>query len=713
MFKKITLSTLLAFSSQIVMAESSADSKVEDITAQLESIQIRAEQDASYSVKNSNSPTRTNTPIKEIPQSILVLPRQVMNDQQSVTVGEALKNVSGVVTNAEFSTPAFETTRIRGFAAEQLVDGFSQYYNAGDRESLVNTEKIEVLKGANAILYSGGAGTPVGGVVNITSKQPHAKASGEVGIKLGTHKFVQPFFDVNQPLTENVMFRITAEYTKAESNLDVVDQKRYNINPSLKLTNNTDTSFTLQGKKSRWEQQEYQGLPAVGTLTGGFNIKSDLFVGNKDIPDSTAKFDGIWANLEHQFSDVWSFNAQARYSKSKFDEKTQLISQNSPDIPLSTWLLSDTNMFQTQRERSFLANSTAKFDLGTTKNTVTFGADYTKIKDKGAMNTDFFLVLGGLALPNFVDLNSPLFSAPYINPPSSAFTSITDAVVSNTTYGAYVQLQSTINDRFHLLGALRQSHVSVNYDELTLATSTKTSKNKLLPRIGGVVDLNDNLSVFASYAEGMRGQSFAIFAPGVKPAPAESRNKEVGVKFDVDGELTGQAALFQIDRSNVAVTIGALTTPTGEQRSKGFDADISWHPNNSWNLLANYAHTNAEFTKNASATILAGNPVQGIPKNTARLWANYNFQQEVLKGLSAGMGVNWQSGVYVEDTTQFKTESFHTVDATIAYQTDRYKLGLTIKNLTNEDYYQYYNYFGGRVMPDAGTTAYLSASFKY
>jgi iron complex outermembrane receptor protein len=705
--KKVVIATIAILATTNTWAEeNNASQTTLETETQLDSIQIRASQDTAYTSKNTKSATRTNTPIKETPQSIQVLPRQLVDDQQNVTVGEALKNVSGVVSNAEFSTPAFETTRIRGFAAEQLVDGFSQYYNAGDRESLVNIEKIEVLKGANSILYSGGAGTPVGGVVNIISKLPQSKAFGEIGVKVGTDSFVQPFFDVNQPLTENVFIRVTGEYTKAESNLDVIDQKRYNINPSIFFTNNSDTTFTVQGKTSHWAQQEYQGLPAVGTLTGSFRIKPDLFIGNQDIPDSTAKFDGVWANLEHQFNNVWSFNAKARYSESKFNENTQLLSQNTPDIPSSTWLLSNTNMFQTQKEQSILLNSTAKFDLVHTKNTVIIGADYTKIKDKGTMNTDLFL-----ALPNFVDLANPVFPTPYVTPPSSAFTSITDAVVKNTTYGAYVQLQSTIFDRLHLLGALRQSHVGVNYNELTLLTNTKTTKNKLLPRIGGVVDINDSFSVFASYAEGMRGQSFSIFAPGVKPAPAESRNKEIGVKFDINNELTGQAALFHIDRSNVAV--GFPATPTGEQRSKGFDADVTWHPNNSWNLLANYAHTNAEFTKNASATILAGNPVQGIPKNAARLWANYNFQQDVLKGLSAGMGVNWQSGVYVLDTTQFKTESFHTVDATIAYQTDRYKLGLTIKNLTNEDYYQYYNYFGGRVMPDTGTSAYLSAAIKY
>lgn len=676
---------------------------------ELEPVDVKAEKPAkaSYSVENTASATRTDTPVKETPQSIHIIPRQLIDDQQNVTASESLRNVSSVVTNAEISPPVFDTTRVRGFAAEQLIDGFTQYYNPGDRESLVNVQRLEVLKGSNAVLYSGGSGSPVGGVVNIVSKLPQAKAFGELGVRLGTDNFVQPFFDVNQPMTENVLLRVTGEYTKTESNVDVIDQKRYNINPSLTLTNNDDTSFTLQGKFSRWKQQDYQGLPATGTVTGSFRIKEDLFIGNKDIPDTTSEFKGLWGTLDHKINDTWSFNVKARYAESEFDEKTQLISTNAPDFfPPSTWSIVNTRLYQRQTEQSVLANVMAKFDVGITKNTALIGLDYSELKDTGFMNAD-------MASLGAVDLNNPVFNTPYANPdPNSPFTfTFSDAIVKNVTHGAYVQLQSTIADRVHLLAGLRQAHVSVRYHELTAATNQKTDEDKLLPRIGGVFDLTDDISIFASYSEGLRGQPFSIFAPGSKPKPAESRNQEAGVKFDVGGKLSGQFAFYHTERTNVAV--GFPATPTGEQRARGFDADVIWQPTANWKLLANYAYTDAEFTKNASATVLDGNQLSGIPKNSARLWVNYSFPQELLHGLSAGAGAYWQSEAYVDDANQFKADSYHTFDAALNYQTQRFNLGLTIKNLTNEDYYQYYNYFGGRVRPDNGTQVYLSASFKY
>lgn len=701
----------------------------------------------SYAVRDSSSATRTNTPIKEIPQSIIVINRNVIDDQQSVTLGEALSNVSGVVTNNQFSTPSFEATRIRGFRAEQLLDGFTQYYNSGDRESLVNVKSIEVLKGSNAILYSGGSGSPLGGVVNITSKLPQVNAFGELGIKVGTDSFVQPFFDINQPINENVLFRITAEYTRADSNTDVVEQKRYNINPSITFTNNDTTALTLQAKISRWEQQDYQGLPATGTVAGNFKLKSKLFIGDKDLPDSSTEFDGIWATLDHKLNDVWSFNVKARYAESEFDQKAQSLGGNTPDrtdVSPSSWGIYNTQLYQEQKEKTILANATAKFDWGATKNTVLIGADYSKFKDKGyidldtAFDGDVLKVLTagdcptaaffGFPCSTPVDLTNPTFRS-YSKPGAG----VNNNFVTNTTYGAYAQWQSSVAERLHLLASLRQAHVEIDFSgpELDFAATlanvgvfnftsvyqqakANTEKNKLLPRLGAVIDVTDSISVFANYSEGLRGQPFAQFSG--TPKPEETRQREAGIKVDT-GSLTGQVAVYHIDRSNVVITdpaslIGRSLT-NGEERSRGFETDLTWQVTPSINLLGNYAYTDAEFTKNASTTVLSGNQLQGVPKNSARLWANYNFASLGVSGLSAGLGAYWQSEAYVDNANIFKADSYHTIDAAVNYQTPRYNFGLTIKNLTNEDYYQFYNYLGGRIAPDNGTQAFLTASFKY
>lgn len=209
-----------------------------------------------YKSLTANSATKTTTSLKEIPKSVQVINNEIIDDQKAQSVSEVLHNSSGVVSNNPLATSGWESTLIRGFAAEQLQDGTSLIYNTGDRESLINIERIEVLKGPNAILYGGNLGTPIGGVVNLISKKPEDTPFVELGTTIGSNNLVKPSFDINQPLNESILFRITSEYTKSDSQIDVIERENYNLNPTVKINLNDNTAVTLQGKVSRWEGQD-------------------------------------------------------------------------------------------------------------------------------------------------------------------------------------------------------------------------------------------------------------------------------------------------------------------------------------------------------------------------------------------------------------------------------------------------------------------------
>ncbi|MDP3008383.1 MAG: TonB-dependent receptor [Methylococcales bacterium] len=685
-------------------------------TSELKEMTVIGESDddfnKNYTALNSTSPTRTDTPIMQTPQSIQVIKRALIDDQQSVTVSESLRNVSGVVSNNAVFTPSVDYTRIRGFRAEQLLDGFSQYYNPGDRESTINIGRIDVLKGSNAILYSGGAGAPVGGVVNIASKQANPKQSGEVGVRIGTNNYYQPFFDVNQPLLkDNILFRLTGEYTNAGSYLDVVKTERYNINPILTFTNNDTTTLRLQGKVSRWNQPEYQGLPATGTITGNFSTPRKTFVGPNDMPDSRSEFNGVWGSLDHKFNDMWSMNLKARYANSQFDEKVQSLAgadgftADRPAFRPSTWFLANAELFQQQEERSFLGNATAKFDMGRTKNTVLFGADHSDYQDQGFMDVDMMNT-------GFINLNKqPLVSTLAYK---QAGEGKINQFVNNTTYGGYVQLQSTIYDRFHLLTSVRAGHVTTDFQNTSTKASSKASKTKILPRVGAVFDVTNEFSLFINYSEGMRGQPFVNFSG--TPQPEESTSLEGGIKFNIAEQVTGQIAGYQIDRTNVAIRDNSdrffRSVAKGQQRSRGIEADVTWQATEGLSILANYAHTDARFTDDL-AGVPKNNRLLLVPENTGRLWVNYSFQQPLLRGLSVGGGLYAQSAAYLSNNNTFKAEGYHNFDASVAYEKQNFKVSATVKNLTNERYYQAFGYFDGRVIPSEGTSAYFTASFKY
>ncbi len=659
----------------------------------------------SYTATRTLSATRTDTPIMETPQSIQVIKRALIDDQQNITISESLRNVSGVVPNNPAFTPASETLRIRGFAAEQLLDGFNQYRNPGDRESTVNVERIEVLKGVNGVLYSGGAGSPVGGLVNIVSKLPQAVASRELGFKIGTDNYYQPYLDINQPLTKNILARFTGEYTNAGSYLDNINTERYNLNPTLTFTDNDTTSFTVHGKISRWEQPEYQGLPATGTIAGNFSIPRHSYLGPSNTPDSRSESDAVWGEFDHKFNSIWSLNLKARYSQAEFKEKVQSLAGADlfiADRPFvgTTWYLYNTDMLQKQEERSFLGNATAKFNYGPTKNTLLFGADHSDLDDRGFM--DF-------KLSGNVDLSRPSFNVPYSQPGAG----VDNQFVTNTTYGGYTQLQSTIYDRLHLLASVRAAHVGIDYTTLQ-GVNLSGGKTKILPRAGGVFDLTDEFSLFVNYSEGMRGQPFRNFVGA--PEPEESTTIEGGLKFNIAHQLTGQIAGYQIDRSNVAVTdptdLRRRNKAAGQQRSRGVETDLTWQATEALSILANYAHTDAEFTDNL-AGVPEGNKLALVPENSGRLWVDYRFQQPAIKGLSIGGGVYAQGQAYLSNNNTFKSGGYHSFDASIAYEYQHYKLAATVKNLTDERYFQPYGYFDGRVIPSEGTSAYVTGSVKF
>ncbi|MGD9784055.1 MAG: TonB-dependent siderophore receptor [Hyphomicrobiaceae bacterium] len=667
-----------------------------------------------YRALTAMSSTKTATPIEQIPQSIQVLPRALIADQTSLSVDETVRNVSNVQSfnDLNIANTDMAGSKIRGLKAEQWLDGLIVNYNTGDRDAFANVERIEVLKGPSAILYGGGSGAPAGGAINVISKLPTDRAGGEVGITFGSHSFARPYFDINQPLTANgtVLFRITGEYTSADSYVDVLEQDRYSINPTLTFTNKTDTTLTIQARKSRFEQQAYAGLPVVGTVAGNFRLDPDLFVGHPGIPRSFTEVEGVTVTFDHRFDPVWSFNVKGRWSRSGFDQNSQGPLSGVPDVaPPSTWSLINTEVAQEQEELTINSNLQARFGLGPTKNTLLIGADYSRSTDQGHMWVDFGV------FP--VDLQNPVFATPYADPdPTSPFFfPFFDFENVYKTKGVYAQLQTTIFDRVHLMGGVRWANIEVDYLEKAFfdpATFMLTSRlfsvdeSKLLPRVGVVVDIIDGLSVYASYSEGMRWAGFNQ-ALDVKPEFHESR--EAGLKFKVSDQLSGTIAVFDIDRSNIPVILGGFVGALTNQRARGFETDLIWQPNRNWQVLANYGYTQAEIASGANA----GLKLVEVPAHSGRVWVNYTFDPDVLKGWSVGAGVYAASDQYVDFANVYKTDGYFTVDARIGYENERFAASLNVKNLTDENYFVPYSWFGGQVAPGTDRAIYGTLVVKY
>ncbi len=670
-----------------------------------------------YRALTAMSSTKTPTPIEEIPQSIQVLPRSLLDDQRPITVTETLQNVSNTqgYNTLNIGNTDLRTMQIRGFGAELWLDGMVVNYNPGDRDAFANIERIEVLKGPSAILYGGGPGSPVGGAVNIISKLPTRTPSAEFGVTFGSWGFARPYFDLNQPLSANgtILFRVTGEYTQSDSFIDVLEQKRYSINPTLTFTDNVATTLTIQARASRWEQQAYPGLPAVGTITGNFRIDRDMYIGPRNIIPSYTEVQGVTVTFDHRFDSVWSFNVKARWTRSEFDQNSQGPTTAAPDLTFigpAVWSQINTEVYQRQQEFSINPNLQGRFNWGPTRNTVLVGADYSRFKDTGFMNVDFGV--------DPVDLLNPSFTTPYTKPSAASpfFFPFFDFNQVATTKGAYTQLQSSIFDRIHVLAGIRLASIDIEYFERVPFSGGGffppelfvSSDTKALPRLGVVVDLVKGLSVYASYSEAMRATGFT---QAHTVAPEYSKQREAGIKFKA-GELSGTVAVFEIDRSNIPVITGVAVAALSEQNSRGFEADLLWQLSRSWQILANYGYTNTVFADSLQG-IPKGNHVPFVPEHSGRLWANYSFEPSFLKGWSIGSGIYVASGQYVDTLNVYKTDPYFTVDARLGYENEWLRAALHVKNLTGEEYFLPYPWFGGQVAPGAPRAIYGTISYRY
>jgi len=701
-FKFSRLCALLLASSSLTTMVAVADEAATTATVGVEKITITGK-------KIARSATKTDTPIRQVPQSIQVIPDSVIKDQGNLTVAEATRNVAGVQATNPVQTPAFESTIIRGFAGEQWLDGLTSYYNAGNRDSLVNVERIEILKGPNAILYGGGTGAPLGGVINVVSKMPEKEAFVQIGTTFGSYQFKQPTIDVNMPITEDgkVLFRITADYTTAESYIDVLETDKYSVNPTLLITNDEGTTLTIQGRLSDWKAQEYQGLPATGTITGGFSLDPHLFVGPSDIPKSESQVKSVTAKLEHTFDESWSANVQARLGHTDFRENAQSFAAGfdfAGNAPLfgTSWNVLNIDLFQEQDEFSLNGTVTGKFESENIKSTILVGADYSKVSDKGAMlgdANDIFLIAP-------VDLTAPVFPS-YVYPANTPLNTFVDGVNTYTTKGIYAQVQSTLWENVHVLGGVRLANLQIDNVSPAFGLNQSSDTTRALPRLGVVVDVTPEISLFADYSEGMKGNAFSFFLG--EPVPEESDQIEAGVKFEFANGITGTAAFFELNRTGVPVGFPAIAN--GEQRSRGFDIDMTWQADDNWFVLANYAHVEAELTKDAGGGV-AGNQLNTVSPDSGRLWVSYRFTQPGYRGLSAGAGIYAASGAYVDLANVYETDGYYTVDAKIGYDDEDIATSVAVKNLTNETYFVPYTYLGGRVAPGEELAVYGSFAVK-
>lgn len=654
-----------------------------------------------YAAPDSSSASRTNTPLIQTPQSVQVLNRTLIEEQDRRTLADALVNVSGV-TPTRPEEALFTQPVVRGFPAEIYLDGLPAFGTTAfiDPTSLVGTERIEVVKGPTSTVYGGGAGAPLGGLINVVSKRPEDTLGGFVAFRAGSFSTVNPYADLNVLLGSRFAARVTGEYQSNKSWIDQVKGDRWSVQPSILAQIGPRTELLVRGQYDRRSQVEYSGLPAAQALAG--QIERDAFPGTTTgQPRTTTENRLATAELRHAFSDDVRLTVTGHYYDSRIRGYGSFVSPDfaGPDPATPTVYPIFTLYLPTRvKEGTLDANLSATIDTLGGRHELLGGINYD--------HTSFDSAIGFDGMPmGELDLARPTYTLTYGALP----TLIQTQTNRYESIAAYVQDQATCG-RLHLSGSLRYTQLKLRQQEQRY----DRTYHRVIPRIGATFDITKGVALFAGYATGFRG---AINFVGVQPPkPETSRSFEGGLKLALTQVgLSGTIAAFELKRRNVTTADPNnpfFSIQTGEQRARGVEADLTWEPTPAFSLLANYAYTDAEVTQDTAIPI--GDRLPRVPRHSGRVAARYRVLNGPVKGLSFGAGVTAFSSREITLPNSVSVPGYAVMDAQAAYDFDRFTIAVSTVNLGGRKAFDTYQYLAlPVVIPTQPRSAYVTLKARF
>lgn len=642
----------------------------------LDEVQVRSDRqpDSGYNPPTATSATKIEAPLRDIPQTVNVVPQSLLRDQVAQSMQDALKAVPGV--GFSHGDGQRDQVTIRGFSAiaDQFVDGLRD--DALYFRDLSNIEQIEVLKGPASVLYGRGSS---GGLINRITKKPGVNLS-EVGLTLGRWNQRRGEFDLARaPQDSAVSYRLTGAVERADSYRDQQFLDRKALAASVLIKPSSDTSVLLQAdylKDSRLTDfgiPAYQGRPvnvSPGTYYGAANAR--------DVDVSRAEVASLGATLNHRISDSLSLRNALRYYDYSLDRNNTLV--GSVNEKAMTASLTRGNV---QRDESGFFNQTElsqKLEFAGMKHQLLYGFEF------GRQSKD--LLSYSRANVATVSLFNPVLpTLPLrIDGKPAADNHSVFKVAS-----AYLQDLVTISPQWKALAGVR-------YDRFQQETHERQPGKPDLsrtdtawsPRVGLVYQPSSAWSYYASWSKSFQpsGETFALAANNAQLAPEKTTSQEVGVKWDLpDGKASVTASLFKLERTNIKSVDPTSNTvvPLGVQRTNGLELTFAGEIAPSWQVWAGYAFLDGEMT--TSPAVDSGQPVQGkrptlTPRQSANLWVT----KALGHGFGLGGGLNYVGARFANPGNTVTLPGYTTVDAMAYYRMGPWDVQLKLNNLLNRRY---------------------------
>ncbi|CUJ01780.1 TonB-dependent receptor [Achromobacter xylosoxidans] len=644
-------------------------------TATLPAVSVVGTDDTaqSYNPPASTSATKIDAPLRDIPQTVNVVPAQVLRDQHAMSVQDALKNVPGV----SFSTGDGQRDQvsIRGFTAiaDQFVDGFRD--DALYFRDLSNVERIDVIKGPAAVLYGRGSS---GGLINRVTKKPGEDIS-QVGLSYGSWNDRRLDLDLGRANESGSMaWRLSGAVEKGDSYRDKQFIDRKAIAPSAQFKLGENTTFLLQTEFLEDRRLTDFGIPAYHGRP--VDVDPSTYYGAENARDTDytqTRVQSYAATLTHRFNDNWSLRNATRYYHYTLNRNNTL--PGSVNEAARTVSLTHGNVLRDEHGWTNQTELMQRVQWGSVRHDMLYGIEVGQ-QNKDLLNWS----AANVAVVDLFDPRLPTLQRQVSGAPGS------DSPGRFNTLGLYVQDMMSLGEHWKVLAGVRHDRFEQETEDRRSGRNLSRTDSNFSPRLGLVFQPDSVQSYYVSWSRSYQpsGETFALAANNVDLAPEKTTNYEVGAKYDfLDGKLSTTVSVFRLERTDIKVTNPVTNTlvPVGTQRTDGAEWTLSGDLSNGWRAMLGYAYLDARVTQSVARD--AGKDVQGkratlTPRHAGNVW----ITKDLGEGFGVGAGLNLVGARFANPGNTVKLPGYVTADAAAWWRQGPYSVQLNVYNLFDAGY---------------------------
>ena len=673
-----TVNPSRAIASTPTPAQVRQDTTRRDTTAQgLRRVVItgKADNTGRYSPPGTVTATKTRTPLRDTPQSVTVVTRSLIADQAMQGMADVVRYVPGVTMGQGEGHRDAPTVRGNSSTADFFIDGVrddAQYFR-----DLYNVERVEALKGSNAMIFGRGG---AGGVINRVMKEAQFSTVRSLSLEGGSFDHRRGSIDVGQPFTPNVAARFNGMYENSGGFREAMGLERSGVNPTLVIAAGTNTSVRLGYEYFRDHRRVDRGIPSFQGTPSAAPIET--FFGNPALSYSDARVHGAAATLEHATARGLTVHNRTRFMHyDKFYQNVYPGALNSAGTQVN---LSAYNNAHARTNVFNQTDLTYGVQTGSVRHTLLVGAEL------GRQGTDNFRETG--YFNDQATSSTAPFASPTIATPVTFRQSATDADnrVTATVQAIYAQNQITLSPQWQAIAGLRYERFDLSYHNIRDASSLGRDDHMVSPRLGLVYKPVASVSTYASYSVSFlpsSGDQFSSLTATTQALePEQFKNYEVGAKWDARPDLAVTAAVYRLDRSNSTArdpNDASKLLLTGEQRTTGYELGVTGEVTRRWQVAGGFASQRAEVVS-ATTSAREGATAPLVPHVSMSLWNRY----QITSRLGAGLGVTHQTRTYAAIDNAVTLPAFTRVDAAgYVGLTRDVRLQVNVENVLDETYY--------------------------